>query len=187
VSEKIRLSQQSGIVRKEFGRNLNLRVQLKTSFFGNNETDREIHARDGIDTNAHPKDQSVRLQWNYFHFGRNQSLNWDRLDPRYQVFSQSLNSTSQYFLSGRWMHLVLKMESSQTGVRLNFIQGESKHLQATIQTHRNYQSSVRTMETVRLSLNLRQLLDLDHIWAFIPSLRCRLGFFGKMHQIKLST
>jgi len=106
------------------------------------------------------------------------------------VFNQSINSTSQiFFFAG-----IGEPTCPQNGIskldrehRLNFIQGESKHLfQATDPSASNL--SVPSFRTNGKSkgflLNLRQLAYLDSIEPFIRAW-CR-WIFGKMHQIQLS-
>jgi len=188
VSAENSAFQQSGIV-QDLAWNLNPTSQLKTSFWYN-EADREIQPVMGSNTNDTQKDQSVRLAVDYFHFGRKSILNLKTgLIRDNQVFNQSINSTSQYFLSGDWDATLSSKWNLKTGVRLNFIQGDLSTYQATDQRIETYQSlRFEPMGKVRLSLNLRQLAYLDQFEPFIPSLGVDWDFWkNASNQLSLKT
>ena len=137
-----------------------------------NQADREIQPVMGSNTNDTQKDESIRLAVDYFHFGKKSILNLKTgLIRDNQVFNQSINSSSQYFLSGDWDAALSSKWNLKTGIRLNFIQGDLSTYQATDQRIETYQSlRFEPVEKVRLSLNLRQLAYLDQFEPFIPSL-----------------
>jgi vitamin B12 transporter len=169
--------QQSGMV-QDLAWNLNPTSQLKASLWYN-QADREIQPVMGSSTNDTQKDESIRLAVDYFHFGKKSILNLKTgLIRDNQVFNQSINSTSQYFLSGDWDAALSSKWNLKTGIRLNFIQGELSTYQATDQRIETYQSlRFEPVEKVRLSLNLRQLAYLNQFEPFIPSLGADWDFW----------
>jgi len=179
---------QAGFV-QDLAWNLTTSSQLKASLWYNN-TDREIQPVMGSNTNDKQKDESIRLAVDYFYFGKKSIFNLKTgLVRDNQVFNQSINITSQYFLSGDWDAALSSKWNLKTGIRLNLTQGNLSTYYATDQRIETYQSlRFEPLEKVRVSLNLRQLAYLDQVEPFIPSLGADWDFWkNSKHQLSLKT
>lgn len=158
-------------IQQDIAWRINPSQRLNTSFWYN-EADREIQPPMGSSTQDIQEDQSFRLSLEYLKFWDKSSLEirsgWVRDD---QVFNQSFNQTSSFFLSGDWEGEIGKEWKIRLGSRGTHIQGNLSTYSATDQRLETYQFiRFSGLKNINLSLNLRQLV-VDQKWQpLLPSL-----------------
>jgi outer membrane cobalamin receptor len=179
---------QVGLV-QDLAWNLNTTNQLKTAFWWN-KTNREVQPVMGSNTQDEQQDQSFRVALDYFHFGKKSIWNLKTgLVQDKMLFNQSLNQTTQYFVSGDWDETFSDKWNTKTGIRYTLAHGELSTYTEDDSRIELYQSSKFVAnEKLAFSINLRQLIYSGTFAPFTPNLGMDWSFWenGK-HSLQLKT
>jgi len=173
---------QSGLV-QDLSWNLNESNQLKAAFWWN-KTTREVQPVMGSNTQDEQEDQSIRAALDYFHFGKKSILN---LKTGYvqdkMLFNESLNQTTQYFISGDWDQTFTEKWTAKTGIRYTLAVGELSTYTKDDSRIELYQSTkFKVSEGIAFSLNLRQLIYSGTFAPFTPNFGMDWSFWNNGSQ-----
>ncbi|REG84457.1 TonB-dependent receptor [Algoriphagus antarcticus] len=174
--------EQIGLV-QDLAWNLNESNQLKAAFWWN-KTNREVQPVMGSNTQDEQEDQSIRAVLDYFHFGKKSIWNLKTgVVQDKMLFSESLNQTNQYFVSGDWDRTFSEKWNTKTGVRFTLAKGELSTYTEDDSRVELYQSTKFTSsENLAFSINLRQLIYSGTFAPFTPNLGMDWSFWKKGSQ-----
>ncbi|PZX50457.1 iron complex outermembrane receptor protein [Algoriphagus ratkowskyi] len=168
---------------QDLGWNLNERNQLKAAFWWN-QTNRDVQPVMGSNTRDEQEDQSIRGVLDYFHFGKKSIWNLKTgIVQGKMIFNESLNQTTQYFVSGDWDQTFSEKWNTKTGIRYSLAQGKLSTYTADDTRVELYQSTkFNANEDLAISLNLRQLIYSGTFAPFTPSLGMDWSFWKRSNQ-----
>ena len=151
--------------------NLNENNQLKTAFWWN-KTNREVQPVMGSHTDDVQEDQSIRGVLDYFHFGKKSIWNLKTgITQDKMLFNESLNQTTQYFVSGDWDQSFWRNWNTKAGLRYTLSKGKLSTYTEDDSRVELYQSTkFSASENLSFALNLRQLVYSGTFAPFTPNL-----------------
>ena len=170
--------------------NLNSKNQISSSNWWNT-TDRQIQPVIGSNTNDTQQDQNLRWVLDYFHFGKNKIWNAKTGVVKDELIFNinSINKTTQYFISGDMDWEIHPKWNSKSGLRYTYIVGNLSTYEATDSRVELYQSTnFQPTDKLSFSLNMRQLVYEGNWAPFTPSLGGEWELWrNKVHSIQLKS
>ncbi|MEB2781103.1 TonB-dependent receptor [Algoriphagus sp. C2-6-M1] len=174
--------EQIGVV-QDLAWNLNADNQVKAAFWWN-KTNREVQPVMGSHTNDLQEDQAYRAVVDFFHFEEKSVWNLKTgFVKNEQLFNDSENNSTQYFLAGDWDQDISGKWTSKLGARYTLTQGDLSTYKADDERIELYHSTkFSATENLFFALNLRQLVYSGTFAPFTPNLGMDWSFWNTNSQ-----